>query len=170
MLYDFSRTRLAWGLLTIGATLLLAIALFFQYVQGLYPCVMCVYQRAALAGVILAALPGWLAPRNGLVTGLALAGWLAASVKGFWLANEHVGYQLNPSPFNQCSSFADFPQWLALDRWWPALFHPSGDCSDTSWSWLGWSMPQWLMGIFAVLAGLAAFFIIVRISGVRRKA
>jgi protein dithiol:quinone oxidoreductase len=168
MLYAFSRTRFAWGLLTLSATSLLAAALFFQYAQGLHPCVMCVYQRAALTGVILAGLLGWLAPRNGWASNLALAGWLAASLKGFWLAKEHVGYQLNPSPFNQCSSFAEFPGWLALDHWWPTLFHPTGDCADVSWAWLSLSMPQWLMGIFALLAALAVFFIVIRITGMRR--
>jgi disulfide bond formation protein DsbB len=167
-LYAFSRSRFAWALLTAGAALLLLIALFFQYVQGYHPCVMCVYQRAALVGVILAGLLGWLAPQ-GMPGNLALPGWLAASAKGYLLAEEHVGYQLNPSPFNQCSSFAEFPAWAPLDRWMPALFHPTGDCADVDWSWLGWSMPQWLMGIFALLAGLAAFFIVVRLVGALRR-
>ncbi|WP_445398533.1 disulfide bond formation protein DsbB [Zobellella sp. An-6] len=168
-MYAFSRSRFAWALLTTGASLLLLTALFFQYVQGYHPCVMCVYQRAALVGVILAGLLGWLAPRHGLLSNLALPGWLAASAKGYLLAEEHVGYQLNPSPFNQCSSFAEFPAWASLDRWLPALFHPTGDCADVDWSWLGWSMPQWLMGIFALLAGLAALFIVVRLAGALRR-
>ncbi|WP_375054890.1 disulfide bond formation protein DsbB [Zobellella sp. DQSA1] len=170
MLYAFSRSRFAWALLTAGSLALLLIALFFQYVKGYHPCVMCVYQRAALTGVIFAGLVGWLMPRHGLFSNLALLGWLAASYQGFRLAEEHVGYQLNPSPFNQCSSFAEFPAWAPLDRWLPALFHPTGDCADVDWSLLGWSMPQWLMGIFAVLAVLAAFFILVRLVGVRREA
>ena len=165
MLYAFSRSRFAWALLTLGTGLLLAVALFFQYGQGMAPCVMCVYQRAALAGVMLAACVGWLAPRHGVISNLALLGWLAAAVKGGLLAKEHVGYQFNPSPFTQCSSVAEFPSWLALDAWLPALFHPSGDCADASWIWMGLSMPQWLMWIFTGLAALALWFIVVRIAG-----
>lgn len=168
---QFSRARLAWALLTLGSTALLLAALYYQYVEGYAPCVMCVYQRAALGGVILAGLLGWLAPGHAVVSGLALTGWLAASVEGFLLAKEHVGYQLNPSPFHQCSTVAEFPAWLPLDAWWPAVFYPSGDCSSIDWQWLGLSMPQWLMGIFAVLAALAALFIGVRVAAaVRREA
>ena len=168
MLYAFSCSRFAWGLLTLGTGLLLVIALFFQYNQGMAPCVMCVYQRAALGGVMLAAALGWLAPRNGLVSTLALFGWLAGAIKGALLAKEHINYQFTPSPFTKCSTIAEFPDWLALDHWWPAVFHPSGDCADASWVWMGLSMPQWLMGIFVMLAALAGLFIVVRVVG--RKA
>ncbi|PSJ48213.1 disulfide bond formation protein DsbB [Zobellella endophytica] len=167
-MYAFSRSRFAWALLTLGTTLLLLIALFFQYALGYQPCVMCVYQRAALVVVIAAGLLGWLAPRSPVLASSAMLIWLAASADGFLLAWEHVGYQLNPSPFNQCSSFAEFPAWLPLDSWLPALFFPTGDCADVDWSLLGWSMPQWLMGIFAVLAALAAFFMLVRLLGWKR--
>ncbi|MDV2856957.1 MULTISPECIES: disulfide bond formation protein DsbB [Oceanimonas] len=166
-LLRFSRSSTAWALLTLGSLSLLLTALFFQYVQGYAPCVMCVYQRAALAGVILAGALGWLASGNGVPGALALTGWLAASVEGFLLAKEHVDYQLNPSPFHQCSTVAEFPVWFQLDAWWPAVFYPSGDCSSIDWQWLGLTMPQWLMGIFAVLAGLAGLFILIRLAAAR---
>ncbi|WP_243454125.1 disulfide bond formation protein DsbB [Oceanisphaera pacifica] len=165
MLYAFSRSRFAWALLTLGSALLFAIALFFQYGQGMAPCVMCVYQRAALAGIILAGALGWLAPKSALISSVALLGWLASAIKGVLLAKGHINYQFNPSPFTQCSTVAEFPTWLALDRWLPALFYPSGDCADVSWSWMGLSMPQWLLGIFVILAALAGLFILVRFVG-----
>ncbi|MGO1617366.1 MAG: disulfide bond formation protein DsbB [Oceanisphaera sp.] len=164
MLYGFSCTRFAWALLTLGCTVLFAVALYFQYAQGMAPCVMCVYQRAALAGVILAGILGWLAPKSTLITSLALLSWFASAIKGTLLAKEHINYQFNPSPFTQCSTVAEFPTWFALDNWLPALFHPSGDCADVSWSWMGLSMPQWLLGIFVVLAVLAGVFIVVRLK------
>ena len=166
MLLRFSRSRTAWAMLTLGAALLLAIALFFQYALDMAPCVMCVYQRAALAGVMLAGLLGWLSPRCPVLSNLALLGWLAAAINGILLAKEHIHYQFNPSPFAKCTTVAEFPGWLALDRWLPSVFHPSGDCADVSWSWLGYSMPQWLLGIFAVLAALAVLFILVRLVSI----
>lgn len=163
-LLAFSRSRLAWALLTLGSALILAIALYFQYGLGMVPCVMCVYQRAALVGVMLAGALGWLSPRCPVVSNLALLGWLAAASKGVLLAKEHIHYQFNPSPFAKCTTVAEFPRWLALDSWLSSVFHPSGDCADISWSWLGYSMPQWLLAIFVVLAALAGLFILVRLA------
>ncbi|ART81251.1 disulfide bond formation protein B [Oceanisphaera profunda] len=168
-LFRFSRSRSAWALLTLGSALLLAIALFFQYGLKMAPCVMCVYQRAALVGVMLAGALGWLAPRQPLLSSMALLGWLAAASKGLLLAKEHIHYQFNPSPFAKCTTVAEFPSWLPLERLLPSVFFPSGDCADVSWSWLGLSMPQWLLGIFAVLAALALLFIVVRLVGAVKR-
>lgn len=168
-LSDFSRSRLAWAGLTLGASALLASALFFQYGLGMSPCVMCVYQRAALLGVILAGGLGWLAPRCPILGNLALLAWLGSAVKGVLLANEHIHYQFNPSPFTKCTTVAEFPRWLALDSWLPSLFFPSGDCADISWSWLGYSMPQWLLLVFGVLSALAVLFILVRLASMLKR-
>ena len=164
-LQALSHSRLAWASLSLGSAMLLAIALFFQYALDMEPCVMCVYQRAAVGGVMLAGALGWLSPRCPVLNNLALLGWLAAAGKGVLLAQEHIHYQFNPSPFAKCTTVAEFPNWLALDSWLPSVFHPSGDCADVSWSWLGFSMPQWLLGIFIVLAALAVFVILVRLIG-----
>lgn len=162
MLTTFSRSRIAWALLTLGAAALLGIALYFQYQLNMAPCVMCVYQRAALTGVILAGILGWLAPQHSLLSNVALLGWLGSASYGVLLAKQHVAYQFNPSPFTQCSTTTEFPHWLLLDQWLPSVFRASGDCSDISWSWLDLSMPQWLLGIFYGLAALAVLFIFAR--------
>lgn len=169
-LQGFSRSRLAWALLTLGSALLLTIALYFQYRLGMSPCVMCVYQRAALVGVMLAGALGWLSPRCPVLSNIALLAWLAAAYKGLLLAKTHIHYQFNPSPFAKCSTVAEFPSWLALDSWLPSVFYPSGDCADISWSWLGYSMPQWLLAVFVLQLGLAIASILVRlISALTRE-
>lgn len=38
------------------------------------------------------------------------------------------------------------------------MFYPDGDCSEISWQFLGFSMPQWLVVIFA--AYLLVFVIV----------
>ena len=162
-LLQFSRTPVAWALLTLGSGLLLAVALVFQYGFDMAPCVMCVYQRAALVGVMLAGALGWLSPRCPLLSNVALVGWMAAAIKGLLLAKEHIHYQFNPSPFAKCTTVAEFPRWLALDTWLPSLFHPTGDCADISWRWLGYSMPQWLLLVFGLLTALAMVFIGARL-------
>ncbi len=151
-------TRLAWGLLSLSALLFELCGLFFQHVMGLPPCVMCIYERVAFLGIALAGLLGMLQPRLWPLRWAALLLWGYSSLQGLQLSLQHVDYQMNPSPFNTCSLFAEFPTWLPLDRWLPWLFNPTGDCAEIQWQFLGWSMPQWLVLIFG--AYLAVFLII----------
>ena len=123
--------RSGWLLLIISALVLEGIALYFQYGMELQPCVMCVYERVALFGV-------------------AFAGLFVSVVKGLLLSLKHVDYQLHPAPWNQCSYLPEFPQTLPLDKWFPVLFQPTGSCEDVAWSFLGFSMAQWIVVMFAV--------------------
>ncbi|MCF5838061.1 disulfide bond formation protein DsbB [Aeromonas veronii] len=141
--------RLAWGLLAASALFLELCALFFQHVLGLSPCVMCVYERLATLGVLAAGLLGMVAPDKWYVRWSAMLLWGYSAFRGFQLALKHVDYQVNPSPFNVCSPFADFPSWAPLDQWLPWLFMPEGDCAQITWQFFGYSMPQWLVVIFA---------------------
>ncbi len=51
-LAKWSKQRSAWLVLALSATVLLGLALYFQYQMNLQPCMLCVYARAALTGVI----------------------------------------------------------------------------------------------------------------------
>ena len=141
--------RLAWGLLAASAFALELCALFFQHVLGLHPCVMCIYERIALLGVLTAGLLGMVAPERWYLRWSAMLLWGYSAFWGLKLALKHVDYQVNPSPFNVCEGFVDFPSWAPLDQWVPWLFFPDGDCSEISWQFLSFSMPQWLIAIFA---------------------
>ncbi|UXI00413.1 disulfide bond formation protein DsbB [Photobacterium sp. TY1-4] len=158
-LNSFSKSRLSWGLLLLFVIFFEACALFFQHVMKLDPCVMCIYERVAMLGVGLAALIGLIAPQNLVFRWLGLAGWGASAYWGLSLANEHVGYQFNPSPFATCDLFVRFPEWAPLNQWVPWMFEATGDCSKVVWTFLGQSMPQWLVIIFA--ANLIALAVIV---------
>lgn len=141
--------RLPWVLLAGSALFLDVCALFFQHGLGLHPCVMCIYERIATLGVLAAGLLGMTDPKRPWVRWSAILLWGYSAFTGLQLALRHVDYQLNPSPFNVCSPYADFPSWLPLDKWIPWLFMPDGDCSEITWQFLGFSMPQWLVAIFA---------------------
>ncbi|MEJ2763269.1 disulfide bond formation protein DsbB [Photobacterium sp. MCCC 1A19761] len=163
-LNSFSKSRLSWGLLLLFVIFFEGCALFFQHVMKLDPCVMCIYERVAMLGIGLAALVGLIAPQNFVFRWLGLAGWGASAYWGLKLANEHVGYQFNPSPFATCDLFVRFPEWAPLNQWMPWMFEATGDCSKVVWTFLGQSMPQWLVIIFAAnlialaVIALARFF------------
>lgn len=164
---SFSQKRLSWLLLLISIIFFESCALFFQHVLMLAPCVMCVYERVAMMGIGGAAIIGLINPKNKFLRWAGLISWGYTSYRGLELAREHVGYQFNPSPFATCDIFPQFPSWAPLDQWVPWMFHPTGDCSDIVWQFLGLSMPQWLVVIFA--ANLVALAIVVVSQFVKAK-
>ncbi|AIA71171.1 disulfide bond formation protein DsbB [Pectobacterium atrosepticum] len=156
-----SRGRGAWLLLAFTALALELTALYFQHVMLLKPCVLCIYQRSALWGVFAAGIVGAIAPSS-LLRYPAIALWIYSSYEGIRLAWKHTDILLNPSPFTTCDFFVSFPSWLPLDKWLPAIFNATGDCSERQWSFLSMEMPQWLLGIFAAYLLIAVLVLIAQ--------
>ncbi|HEY0209659.1 disulfide bond formation protein DsbB [Acerihabitans sp.] len=142
-----SRGRGAWVLLALTALALELVALYFQHVMLLKPCVLCIYQRCALFGILGAGIVGAVAPSTPLRYG-ALIIWLYSAWEGLMLAMKHTDIQLNPSPFVTCDFFVSFPSWLPLDKWLPAIFSATGDCAVRQWHFMSLEMPQWMIVIF----------------------
>lgn len=147
----FSRSTTAWGLLFLSALTFEVVALYFQYAMGLEPCVMCIYQRTAMLGVLIAALVGLCGTSNYLVRLVATAGWGVAAIWGWLLAREHLDMQTTTDPFAfTCAFEPNFP--VPLHEWIPSFFAVTGSCSNIDWSFAGLSMPGWMEVIFAIYA------------------
>ena len=121
-----SRGRGAWILLAVTALILELVALYFQHVMLLKPCVLCIYERCALFGIMGAGIVGAIAPKTPLRF-VAILLWIYSTYEGLMLAWKHTMIQLHPSPFVTCDFFVSFPSWLPLDKWAPAIFSASGD-------------------------------------------
>lgn len=150
-----SQGRGAWLLLAASAIIFELCALYFQHVMLLAPCVLCIYERCAIFGVLIAALLGAAAPSTPLRY-VAILLWIYSSVEGLKLAYKHTMIQLQPSPFMTCDFFVTFPSWMPLNKWLPAVFEASGDCALKQWSFLSLEMPQWLIVIFVAYLMVAA--------------
>lgn len=152
--------RLAWFALFITAFTLEAAALFFQYGMDLKPCIMCVYQRTAVMGLIFAGLVGMTMPKNFIVRVVAWVSWGVSAIWGFLIAQEHADIQANPEDhfFLTCDFLPNYPSWMPLHEWFPQVFNPTGDCGNIDWQFIGLSMPGWMSVIFL---GYAAAFITV---------
>ncbi|QSX38756.1 disulfide bond formation protein DsbB [Shewanella sedimentimangrovi] len=156
----FAHGRLAWGLLALTALGLELSALYFQYGMKLDPCVMCIYIRLAVLGLLLAGIIGMIAPTLRPVRILASLLWGASAVWGVKLSMELVDIQTNPSPFATCSFLPEFPGWMPLHDWLPSVFMPTGMCTDIPWEFAGVTMAQWMIVAFATfLAALALFLV-----------
>lgn len=146
-----------WVLLTLIATGLLLAALYFQFVMGLNPCMMCVYQRVAVVGIIGAGLVGIWGHQYALTRWLAYLGWIVSSGWGLKVAHDQVLEEqlVANGGISTCPIFPDFPAWLPLHDWVPALFKPTGICGDIAWTLFGYSMPFWMRIVFALLFAAA---------------
>jgi disulfide bond formation protein DsbB len=149
-LSSLSTDRRAWLLLFFSALCLEITALYFQHVTDLRPCIMCIYQRTAVFGLLFSAVPAMLV--NNLITRLiGYLGWGISAIWGLLIAIEHVDVQTAANPFfATCEFVPNFPAWAPLHEWLPNVFSATGDCGDINWSFMDMTMPQWMIIIFAI--------------------
>ncbi|HEX7048381.1 MAG TPA: disulfide bond formation protein B [Gammaproteobacteria bacterium] len=145
------------GFLTCAA--LLAYAYFTQFYLDLEPCPLCIFQRVGMIAVgvvfVLAAIHG---PRQtgrrvygALIVLTALAG-AAVSARHVWLQNlppdqvpacgPGLGYMLDVFSFSETLQM---------------VFTGSGECAEVDWSFLGLSMPAWVLICFVALGAFGAW-------------
>lgn len=160
MLYSiqqWSLTRSSWQTLFFSAALLLAAALYFQHVMGLQPCIMCIYQRTAVIGILLAAFLPMLS-NTFFVRMIAYALWGTASIQGFMLATEHKQILFGENSFLQpCLIEPNFPSLTPLHEWLPDIFGAPGDCYENTWQFIGMGMAEWMQIIFGIYIAVFAF-------------
>lgn len=160
-----STKRWGWALVALSCLILLGTALYFQYGLNMQPCIKCIYVRSGFAAVLLAAIIGLVAPANAFIRFIALAGMLAGAVFGVMQANELLQIEklLAEGGFFSCALFADFPQWMPLDKWLPSVFEPTGSCGDTSWQFMGQSMAFWSAFSLSIYAAIAAVMLLAQV-------
>ena len=162
-----SANRAAWLALAASGLLLEAAALYFQYGLDLQPCVMCIYIRLAVLGIVAVGLVGAIAPARPAMQFLGFAGWAVAAGQGLALSRELIVIQ-EAGPYSlevSCSFLPKFPAWMPLHEWMPHLFMPTGSCTDDVWRLLDLSMAQWLQAIF-----VAYLVVLAIVAGARMVA
>ena len=138
---------------------MLAVGAYFQLVEEMEPCPLCISQRIAilLTGItfLVAALhnPAKKGIQRYAIIGafFALAG-SAISARHVWLQN------LPPEEVPECSPglsyiFENFP----LTETLKLMLNGTGECADILWIFLGLSIPGWTFVAFIGLAGLSLF-------------
>ena len=140
---------------------LIAAALYFQYVEHLEPCPLCIFQRLFVIGAGLILLAGAL--HNPGVLGQRLYGGLIALAAGLGaaVAGRHVWIQ--NLPFDQLPGCSyDFATMLEKFPWQKTLklvLKGTGDCAKVDWTLLGLSMPGWTLIFFVGLMGLGMMLV-----------
>lgn len=160
----FAHSRASWLVLSGTALCLEGAALYFQYIMKLDPCVMCIYQRLALFGILVAGLIGITAPKYLIIRVLGAIGWVISATWGLKLALALVDMQNNPSVFSTCSFLPNFPAWMPLHEWFPWFMLPTGMCTDIPWQFMGVTMAEWMVVIFSGFLIVWLLFIVPILS------
>lgn len=147
-------TRWFNALIAVFCASLIAAALYFQHVENLEPCPLCIFQRVVVMafGVwfLLKALHG---PRPEakmqwvyFAVGLIIAG------VGVFLSARHVWLQSLPEHLvPACGPALDYlMEALPFLDVIEVVLQGSGECAkDDGWSFLWLNMPQWMLVIFS---------------------
>jgi len=163
--------RTANGTGAAACALLLAYAYYLQYGTGLEPCPLCVFQRAAVfaLGVVLLVAAVHNAGRVGARVYSVLIGIVALA--GMGVAARHVYIQsLPPGEVPACGATLDymldvFPLMDVIRK----VLTASGECGVVDWTFLGLSMPAWVLISLVVLGiwGVVFNWRERRVAGVR---
>jgi disulfide bond formation protein DsbB len=144
-----ARTVFALGFAATAAAL--AFAYYLEYVHGLEPCPLCIFQRVAMAAAGLAFLAGTVHGAGRTIHG-GLAALAAAA--GAAIAGRHVWLQSLPKDqVPACGP--DLNYLLDVLPWTEVLSRVlRGDaaCADIDASFLGLSLPAWTLAAFVGLA------------------
>ena len=128
--------------------LLIAYALYTQYVLGLEPCPLCILQRVAVIALGLSflfmALKHPQTKQSKFFASLLLT---IISSAGAGIAARHVWLQhLPPDKVPGCGPGLDFMMAnFPLSEVFQMVFSGSGECAEISWSFAFLSMPAWVI-------------------------
>ncbi|HEY6643960.1 disulfide bond formation protein B [Povalibacter sp.] len=141
---------------------LMGYALYAQYVLGLEPCPLCIFQRVAVISVgvlfLIAALhnPGRTGARwyGGLLLFAVLAGSLIC-IRHLWIQAQP------PGTVAACGASLDYlMDIMPVTDVITKVLTGSGECGKVDWTLLGLSMPWWVLlsllaaGVWAALVNL----------------
>lgn len=142
-----------FSLILISFLVLMA-SFYFEYVQGLSPCPLCLMQRFSVTLVLLLSIVTFILGISKL-SRLIIIVQMLVILSGFYFACRQMWLQsLPPEQIPAC-----LPDLNVLMRYFPwrdvahALFWGAGDCAEISWHWLGLTMASWVaiyfLGMFA---------------------
>lgn len=146
-LHTIAHNRWYWLAMATLGTSFIAVALYYQYVLEILPCVLCIHTRIWVSVLTLAALLAltlsnrWVNIMVHLLIVVCAVGLLE---RAYQLLGTERGFI-----FRDCGFDLGLPTWLALDEWLPAMFRVETTCGYTPELVLGITMAEALL-VFSV--------------------
>jgi protein dithiol:quinone oxidoreductase len=156
-----ARRRTVTLALAIACFLMFAYALYVQQHDGLEPCPLCIFQRVAVVALGLVLLVAAALPMRWRIAGNISAAVIGLTgLAGMAVSARHLYIQsLPPGKVPVCGATLDymmdvFPLTAVVRK----VLTGSGECAKIDWTFLGLSMPAWvLIPVLAItLLGVAA--------------
>ncbi len=137
------------------------VALFYQYQLDYSPCVLCIHLRIWTAALILVAVLGLLVHKTR--AGIILSQFLMLVVSAGMLERSWLLLGIERGFIEgSCSMDSGLPAWLALDKWFPAIFEVMEPCGYTPELLFGITMAEALL-VFSVLMVFLHFMLFVSV-------
>ncbi len=149
----------AWfATLALACAGVTAFGMTLQNLLNLAPCPFCIFQRLIYIVVGLVAFIGFGLPRLRHLWSLLIG---ALSAIGGGVAAYQTWMQAFPDLATECSYteqnvIEQLVDWLGMR--WPSMFLATGFCSSKEWVFLGLSMANWSLLLFA---GIIAFAVLM---------
>lgn len=165
-------SRQVFAVLALLCAASIGYAFYAEYVLGLVPCPLCMFQRVAVMALgavcVLGVLHG---PKGWGIRIYAILGLLTAGL-GAAIAARHVWLQSLPKDqLPSCAPPMDY-MWdnLPFGNMLKTVLMTSGECAEIDWQFLGFSMPVWTFAFFLMMsAAMIALAIFPPRSGVRAR-
>jgi disulfide bond formation protein DsbB len=147
----------AWfATLGLGCLGLVAVGMELQNLLRLAPCPLCIFQRLLYMVIGCLGLLGWAVPAgrllwSALTVGLAGLGFGVAAYQTWMQAYPHLAPECSFTDPNAIEQLVD---WLGMQM--PSLFLATGFCTSRDWEFLGMSMANWSVVVFAGIVVYAA--------------
>ena len=164
LISDLTLSKGYWALLVVLGLFMEGVALYYQYVIGDDPCQICIHTRIWVAAFTLLALLMCLLPsKRWLNTGGHVL--VTACMLGLWERCKYLWDVERGLGEGSCEFVLGFPDWFALDRWFPAMFEVRTLCGFTPSMPFGLSMAEVLIVVSSLLVALAVFALALNLRG-----
>lgn len=142
-----------------------AVAWFYQYIMDEPPCVLCIHFRLLFVAIIIFSIIGLLTRRYKIGNIVSAFGILAS----FGFMTERAYQTLGTERrfiTSECTFGLNFPDWIAVDKWFPSFFQPMTSCGYTPEILFGITMAEALM-VFTIIMTLFSVWVFI-LSFLRR--
>ncbi|WP_133130855.1 disulfide bond formation protein B [Legionella yabuuchiae] len=155
--------RVSQSFLFLLTFFIVFMSFYFQYVEGMIPCPLCIMQRFCAMALGIFCLMG-MSLSTLKRARLVAVFQMIFSLAGIYFASRQVWLQSLPQDMTP----ACMPGLDVMLKYFPwkdiahALFFGAGDCAEQHWHWLGLSMAMWTLFyfMFMCLASVLVFFIL----------